>query len=161
MLSNSFYQPIILLDGDSEIHSGNLTNLHKNINGCPGHNESFLCYSPSTDPGVGVELTTWSGSAINYTCGVNTHEIPLSHITPGEKTCTKDSTTGVIVIHAYCVSKFGCSTSQLDVTLSPELNGLSVSCSVELSNSTMVNYGPEVLNVSSKSSESNDVAHVL
>ena len=144
------------VDADSE-----LTSLNNNIGGCPGRNESFRC-SPSTDPNISVSVTVWSGSAINYTCGNNMDELPLSHQQGGIRMhdCKKNSTTGVIVIHAYCVGNDGCSTSQLDVTLSPELNGQSVSCSVELSNGTTVDFRPQVLNVPGKSSRNDDVVHV-
>ena len=73
----------------------------------------------------------------------------------------KNSTTGVIVINAYCMES-GCSTSQLDVNLSPELNGLSVSCSVYIEDTnTTTHLGTEVLNVLCKLIERNAVVHVL
>ena len=129
---------------DAESNSG-LTSLAYNDCGCPGLNESFVCNSTVNEGDV--NFIQWTGSALSHICARKPN-LTLSH---GFDNDGCNTTNGVF--GGYCVD-VNCSISQLNVTLSQELNNLSVDCCALYEGVDLpVQLGSIVLNVSSKSSE--------
>ena len=92
--------------------------------GCPGQNVSYSC---TVNGGV---FTKWSGTA--FMCGGN--EIILRH--NDFEGSVRECNNGAIAGYGTQIDG-DCYTSRLDVTLSPELNGRTVTCSVDDGNNVM------------------------
>ena len=92
--------------------------------GCCGQNVSYTCTV------FGGVITVWAGTA--FMCGGN--EIPLRH-NQAEGDMGECNNGAIIGYGIQFVSNYY--TSRLDVTLSPELDGRTVTCSVNDGNNVM------------------------
>lgn len=105
--------------------------------GCPKQNVSYECSV------VGGLITVWSGSA--FMCGARKISLRHNDFQAAMGICNE----GAIV--AYSVENVdNCYTSRLDVTLSDELQGQSISCSRD-DGSTPTTLGLSTLNISTQS----------
>ena len=113
--------------------------------GCPGENVSYICTA------VGGVITVWGGTALTN-CDVG-NDISLRHhdFSFAPRKCNN----GAII--AYGIEVVNNSyTSRLDVRLSNDLQGQTISCSVEYyehdnDSSTVLALGNDTLVVSSQS----------
>ena len=107
--------------------------------GCPGQNASYICTV------VGGLITVWAGTA--FSCA-GRNEITLRH--NSFERAIGECNFGAIV--GYSVANVeDCYTSRLDVALSADLQGQTITCSVDDGISGVTPLGTETLNVTTPS----------
>ena len=89
--------------------------------GCPGQNASYICTA------VGGVITVWGGTAFNCT---GRNEISLRHNRFGVGNAIGECNDGALVAYSIQVAN-NCFTSRLDVRLSADLQGRTITCSVD------------------------------
>ena len=105
--------------------------------GCPGHNTSYICTA------VGGVITVWGGTAFDCT---GRNEISLRH--NEFENAVGECNDGAIVGYSIQTAE-NFYTSRLDVRLSADLQGRTVTCSVD--DGTVTLLGTVVLIVSTPS----------
>ena len=137
---------ILLLLGSYAANETGLTVLTEYDCGCPGQNASYICTA------FGGVLTVWGGNAFNC---IGRNEISLLHNQFGLRTAIGVCNDGALVAYGIQEAE-NFFTSRLDVRLSADLQGRTITCSVDDGDVTIL--GTRTLIVSTVTSSGKSVA---
>ena len=99
---------------------------------CPGYNIFYKC----TVCGDDTTTTVWEGTAFH--CQGNSDEISLRHSQFTIQPETGDCSDGLLVAYAIGVEEQSCYISQLNATVSTNLNGTTIMCAFEVQDSSQI-----------------------
>ena len=138
---------MLLLLGSYAANETGLTALSEYDCGCPGESASYIC---TVFGGVIMSsITVWGGSAFNCTDGLN--EIPLVNDQFGLENARGECNDGALIAYGIQAAE-NCYTSRLDVRLSADLQGRTITCSVESEENGVTLLGNKTLIVSTVTS---------